>query len=114
MASRFTSDDATGFKLLLCLAVMYGLMSMLVHSIVHMKFVKPLEIDAPLHRFSEARAVEHVRILSQEIDGRQVCRRSHAVNLVSTVKFHFICCFEFTQCGLFNLVTTNASKGRYI
>ncbi|XP_022131778.1 endoplasmic reticulum metallopeptidase 1 [Momordica charantia] len=71
MASRFTSDDATGFKLLLCLAVMYGLMSMLVHSIVHMKFVKPLEIDAPLHRFSEARAVEHVRILSQEIDGRQ-------------------------------------------
>ncbi|XP_008445498.2 uncharacterized protein LOC103488498 isoform X1 [Cucumis melo] len=71
MALRFNSDDATGFKLLLCLAVMYGLMSMLVHSIVHMKFIKPLAIDAPLHQFSEARAVEHVRILSQEIDGRQ-------------------------------------------
>ena len=78
MALRFNSDDATGYKLLLCLALMYGLMSMLVHSIVHMKFVKPLAIDAPLHRFSEARAVEHVRILSQEIDGRQVCGCLHA------------------------------------
>lgn len=90
MAFRFNSDDAIGFKLLLCLAVMYGLMSMLVHSIVHMKFVKPLAIDAPLHQFSEARAVEHVRILSQEIDGRQVCQRSHAFHLVSTMKLHFI------------------------
>lgn len=89
MAFRFSSDDATGFKLLLCLAVMYGLMSMLVHSIVHMKFVKPLAIDAPLHRFSEARAVEHVRILSQEIDGRQVCQRSHAFYFVSTMETSF-------------------------
>ncbi|XP_023546122.1 endoplasmic reticulum metallopeptidase 1-like isoform X2 [Cucurbita pepo subsp. pepo] len=71
MAFGLNSDDATAFKLLICLAVMYGLMSMLAHSIVHMKFVKPLAIDAPLDRFSEARAVEHVRILSQEIDGRQ-------------------------------------------
>ncbi|XP_022962145.1 endoplasmic reticulum metallopeptidase 1-like isoform X2 [Cucurbita moschata] len=71
MAFGLNSDDVTAFKLLLCLAVMYGLMSMLAHSIVHMKFVKPLAIDAPLDRFSEARAVEHVRFLSQEIDGRQ-------------------------------------------
>ncbi|XP_022997062.1 endoplasmic reticulum metallopeptidase 1-like isoform X2 [Cucurbita maxima] len=71
MAFGLNSDDAAAFKLLLCLAVMYGLMSMLAHSIVHMKFVKPLAIDAPLDRFSEARAVEHVRILSQEIEGRQ-------------------------------------------
>lgn len=90
MAFRFNSDDATGFKLLLCLAVMYGLMSMLVHSIVHMKFVKPLAVDAPLHQFSEARAIEHVRVLSQEIDGRQVCRRSHAFCFVSIMKLHFI------------------------
>ena len=51
---------------------MYGLMAMLVYSIIHMKFVKPLGIDAPLNRFSEDRAVKHVRVLSEEIDGRQV------------------------------------------
>ncbi|KAH0991909.1 hypothetical protein GBA52_003392 [Prunus armeniaca] len=71
MALRFSSGDVSGFKLLLILAVTYGLIAMLVDSIIHMRFIKPLEIDAPLDRFSEARAVEHVRVLAQEIDGRQ-------------------------------------------
>ncbi|XP_030496880.2 uncharacterized protein LOC115712690 isoform X1 [Cannabis sativa] len=71
MAIRLSSADASGFKFLFFLAVMYGLMSMLTYSILHMKFVRPLGIDAPLDQFSEARAVEHVRVLSEEIDGRQ-------------------------------------------
>lgn len=74
MASRLSAADATGFKLLLSLAVLYGLLTVLAYSVAHMKFVKPLGMDAPLDRFSEARAVEHVRVLSKEIDGRQVRR----------------------------------------
>ncbi|KAI7996826.1 Endoplasmic reticulum metallopeptidase 1 [Camellia lanceoleosa] len=66
---------SSGFKLLFSLAILYGLMSTLVYFVIHMKFVKPLGIDAPLDRFSEARAVEHVRVLSKEIDGRQVGRQ---------------------------------------
>ncbi|XP_061360756.1 uncharacterized protein LOC133304724 [Gastrolobium bilobum] len=66
-----SSEDVSGFKLMFLLAVMYGIMSMLSYSVLHMKFIKPLENDAPLDRFSEARAIEHVRMLSQEIDGRQ-------------------------------------------
>ena len=69
---RLNSGDVSGFKLLFCLAIMYGLMSTLVYFVIHMKFIEPLGIDAPLDRFSEARAVEHVRVLSKEIDGRQV------------------------------------------
>ncbi|KAM7251325.1 hypothetical protein ACFE04_023208 [Oxalis oulophora] len=65
------SRDVSAFKFLFGLALMYGLVSVVVHSILHMKFVKPLDIHAPLHRFSEARAIEHVRFLSQEIQGRQ-------------------------------------------
>ncbi|KAM1633612.1 hypothetical protein ACFXTN_010647 [Malus domestica] len=71
MALGFSPGDAAGFKFLLILVVTYGLMAALVHSILYMRFIKPLEIDAPLDRFSEARAVEHVRVLTQEIDGRQ-------------------------------------------
>ncbi|KAM2888089.1 hypothetical protein FF1_011872 [Malus domestica] len=71
MALDFSPGDAAGFKFLLILVVTYGLMAALVHSILYMRFIKPLEIDAPLDRFSEARAVEHVRVLTQEIDGRQ-------------------------------------------
>lgn len=41
-----------------------------------MKHIKPLEIDAPLDRFSEARAIEHVVKLSKDIDGRQVSNTS--------------------------------------
>ncbi|XP_021644276.2 uncharacterized protein LOC110638139 isoform X2 [Hevea brasiliensis] len=69
MAFRLSSADVVGFKFLFSLAIMYALISALVYSIVHMKFIKPLAIDAPLDRFSEARAVEHVRVLTQ--DGRQ-------------------------------------------
>ncbi|KAK2636775.1 hypothetical protein Ddye_031567 [Dipteronia dyeriana] len=65
------SRDVSGFKFFLFLAVVYGVMSFLAYSAIHTKFVKPLDLDAPLNRFSEARAVEHVRVLSQEIDGRQ-------------------------------------------
>ncbi|KAG6651302.1 hypothetical protein I3843_06G095700 [Carya illinoinensis] len=71
MAWRLSTADVRGFKFLISLAVMYGLMAMLAYSVLHMKFIRPLGIQAPLDRFSEARALEHVRILSKEIDGRQ-------------------------------------------
>ncbi|XP_058731795.1 uncharacterized protein LOC131603496 isoform X1 [Vicia villosa] len=65
-----SSDDVSGFKFLFLMALIYALISMLTYSVIHMKFINPLLIDAPLDRFSEARAIEHVRMLSQEIDGR--------------------------------------------
>ncbi|XVF43729.1 hypothetical protein PTKIN_Ptkin02bG0063800 [Pterospermum kingtungense] len=71
MALRFDARDVSAFKFLFSLSIMYGLMSLLVHSVIYMKFIEPLGIDAPLDRFSESRAIEHVRVLSQEIDGRQ-------------------------------------------
>ncbi|OMO88172.1 Peptidase M28 [Corchorus olitorius] len=70
MAFKFGARDVLGFKVLFSLAIMYGLMSLLVHSVLYTKFIEPLGIDAPLNRFSEARAIEHVRVLSEEIDGR--------------------------------------------
>ena len=69
---RLSSGDISGFKLLFYLAIMYGFMSTLVFFVIHMKFIEPLGVDAPLDRFSEARAIDHVRVLSKEIDGRQV------------------------------------------
>ncbi|KAK7319050.1 hypothetical protein RJT34_03760 [Clitoria ternatea] len=66
-----SSEDVSGFKFLFFLAVIYALMSALAYSVIHMKFINPLGNDAPLDRFSEARTVQHVRMLSQEIDGRQ-------------------------------------------
>ncbi|KAG4202794.1 hypothetical protein ERO13_A05G358801v2 [Gossypium hirsutum] len=42
---------------------------------MYTKFITPLGIDAPLDRFSEARAIEHVRVLAHEIDGRQEGRQ---------------------------------------
>ncbi|TYH31616.1 hypothetical protein ES288_A01G186400v1 [Gossypium darwinii] len=71
MVLRFDARDVSGFKLLFSLAIMYGLMSFVVHSVIYTKFIKPLGIDAPLDRFSEARAVEHVRVLSHDIGNRQ-------------------------------------------
>ncbi|KAK7246987.1 hypothetical protein RIF29_41861 [Crotalaria pallida] len=65
------SEDIVGFRFLLLLAVIFGLISMLTHSVIYMKLITPLELHAPLDRFSEARTIEHVRVLSQEIDGRQ-------------------------------------------
>ncbi|KAK4760488.1 hypothetical protein SAY87_005381 [Trapa incisa] len=72
MAHRFLrAGDAAAFMLLVALAVMYGLMSVLVHSVLYMKLIQPLGIDAPVDRFSEARAVEHVRVLAHDIGVRQ-------------------------------------------
>lgn len=72
MAWRLNSGDIAGFKILFSLWILYGLISVLVYSIIHMKFITPLPMDAPPHRFSEARAIEHVRVLSKDIGGRQV------------------------------------------
>ncbi|KAI5679363.1 hypothetical protein M9H77_10313 [Catharanthus roseus] len=68
---RLNSDDVAGFKVLFSLMIIYGIASALVYSVIHMKFITPLGFDAPIDRFSEARAVEHVRVLAQDIGGRQ-------------------------------------------
>ncbi|XP_060189203.1 uncharacterized protein LOC132618157 isoform X2 [Lycium barbarum] len=75
MAWRLSSGDIAGFKVLFSMLIMYGLISVLVYSIIHMKFITPLAIDAPPHRFSEARAIEHIRVLSKDIGGRQEGRQ---------------------------------------
>ncbi|KAF3779199.1 Endoplasmic reticulum metallopeptidase 1 [Nymphaea thermarum] len=68
---RMKAGDATAVKLLLALGFMFSMMAALAYCIHNMKHVRPLPMDAPLDRFSEARAVEHVRHLSKEIQGRQ-------------------------------------------
>ncbi|KAF3624978.1 hypothetical protein FXO38_29981 [Capsicum annuum] len=75
MAWRLRSGDIAGFKILFSLGILYGLISVLVYSIIHMKFITPLPMDAPPDRFSEARAIEHVRVLSEDIGGRQEGRQ---------------------------------------
>lgn len=79
---RLSKGDISGFKFLFALAIMFGLMTMLVHPVLYMKFVKPLGIDAPLDRFSEARAVQHIRVLSKDIDGRQVSLKHFDTNKI--------------------------------
>ncbi|KAJ0544977.1 putative peptidase M28 [Helianthus annuus] len=69
---RLSSGDVAGFKLLFSLAVMYGVLSMVAYYVMQVKFITPLGLDAPLDRFSEARAIQHIRVLAHEIDGRQV------------------------------------------
>ncbi|KAL0408491.1 UNVERIFIED_CONTAM: Endoplasmic reticulum metallopeptidase 1 [Sesamum radiatum] len=68
---RLSSADIKGFKVLFTLLILCGLISYLVYNVVHMKFVTPLGVDAPLDRFSEARAIEHVRVLAEDIGNRQ-------------------------------------------
>lgn len=68
---RLSSGDVAGFKLLFALCVFYGIVSYFVYSAIHLSFVKPLGLHAPPHLFSEARAVEHVRVLAKDIGGRQ-------------------------------------------
>ncbi|KAL7110076.1 hypothetical protein ACP275_05G002500 [Erythranthe tilingii] len=68
---RLSSGDVTGFKVFFALLFLYGLISYAAHSAIHMKFVKPLGADAPPDRFSETRAIQHVRVLAEEIGGRQ-------------------------------------------
>ncbi|TYJ14553.1 hypothetical protein E1A91_A10G126200v1 [Gossypium mustelinum] len=75
MVLRLDGTNVSGFKFLFLLAVMYGLMSILVHSVMYTKFITPLGIDASLNRFFEARAIDHVRVLAHEIDGRQEGRQ---------------------------------------
>ncbi|XP_019150351.1 PREDICTED: endoplasmic reticulum metallopeptidase 1 isoform X1 [Ipomoea nil] len=72
MALTLNSGDVAGFKVLFSLVILYGLVSFLAYSVLHMKFITPLGMDASLDRFSEARAVEHVRVLAKDIGGRQV------------------------------------------
>ncbi|KAF3341646.1 endoplasmic reticulum metallopeptidase 1 [Carex littledalei] len=64
-------EDRRAFRCLFYLAVLYGLASWLVYVVLHMRHVQPLGTDAPLNRFSEARAVEHVRQLTVGTGGRQ-------------------------------------------
>ncbi|KAL5717613.1 hypothetical protein ACHQM5_010595 [Ranunculus cassubicifolius] len=68
---RLHSSDISGFKCLISLTLLYGIISVLVYSILHMNHITPLSIDAPLDQFSESRAVQHIRVLTQQIDGRQ-------------------------------------------
>ncbi|XP_075095969.1 uncharacterized protein LOC107798193 isoform X1 [Nicotiana tabacum] len=75
MAWRLSRGDIAGFRILFSLGILYGLISVLVYSIIHMKFITPLGMEAPLDRFSEGRAVEHVRVLSKDIGGRQEGRQ---------------------------------------
>lgn len=72
MGFKLSSEDAKGFKLLFGLAFVFALISALVYYVVQLKFIVPLGIDAPFDRFSEGRALQHLRVLAQEIDGRQV------------------------------------------
>ncbi|KAG1330913.1 putative endoplasmic reticulum metallopeptidase 1 [Cocos nucifera] len=71
MVSWLSSGDARAFKCLLALALMYGAMSYLAYIVIHTRHVRPLGSDAPPNRFSEARAIEHIRYLTVDIDGRQ-------------------------------------------
>lgn len=68
---RLGSGDIAGFKVLFYLAVIYGVTAWLVYSVTHMKFITPLGLDAPLDRFSEARTVQHLRVLAEDIGHRQ-------------------------------------------
>lgn len=69
---RLSSGDVAGFKVLFALLTLYAAISYLAYSAIHMNFIAPLGADAPLDRFSEARAIEHVRVLAEDIGGRQV------------------------------------------
>nr|GLL49478.1 endoplasmic reticulum metallopeptidase 1 isoform X2 [Ipomoea trifida] len=71
MALTLSSGDVAGFKVLFSLVILYGLISFLAYSVLHMKFITPLGMDASLDLFSEARAIEHVRVLAKDIGRRQ-------------------------------------------
>ncbi|CAA6664062.1 unnamed protein product [Spirodela intermedia] len=68
----WASRDSAAFKCLVGLAILYGVMSYVAYNVVYVRHVRPLGVDAPPDRFSEARAIEHVRYLTVDIDGRQV------------------------------------------
>lgn len=79
-------EDRRAFRCLFYLAVLYGLASWLVYVVLHMRHVQPLGMDAPLNRFSEARAVEHVRQLTVGTGGRQVSTLQRGL---CSLKIHF-------------------------
>ncbi|KAJ4884161.1 Zn-dependent exopeptidases superfamily protein [Raphanus sativus] len=68
---RQSSGDATAFKFLFSLAFLYASMAAIAYFVLHTKHISPLPLDAPLDRFSEARAVQHIRVLAEENTGRQ-------------------------------------------
>lgn len=78
---RLSSGEATGFKFLFSVAFLYASMAAIAYFVLHMKHISPLPFDAPLDQFSEARAVEHIRVLSEENSGRQVIRRRFLLSL---------------------------------
>lgn len=84
---RLSCGDATGFKFLFSIAFLYTLMAAIAYCVLHMKHISPLPLDAPLDRFSEARAVQHIRVLAEEIDGRQVIRRRFRLSPLTTPFF---------------------------
>lgn len=67
-----SGEDATAFKFLFSLAFLYASMAAIAYFVLHTKHISPLPLDAPLDRFSEARAVQHIRVLAEENTGRQV------------------------------------------
>ena len=69
---RWFSEESAPFKCLLGLGILFGVLCYFAHNAVYVRHVRPLGLDAPRDRFSEARAIEHVRYLSVDIDGRQV------------------------------------------
>ncbi|KZV22669.1 endoplasmic reticulum metallopeptidase 1-like [Dorcoceras hygrometricum] len=81
---RPSSGEVTGFKVFFVLVVLYGLISCLAYFVIQMKFITPLGIDAPLGRFSAARAIEHIRVLAEDIGGRQVSNDHVSVMLPSS------------------------------
>lgn len=72
MVSWMKPGDTRAFKCLLALALMYALMAFAAYTVVHMSYVRPLPEDASPARFSEGRALRHLRRLTVDIDGRQV------------------------------------------
>ncbi|KAI0530755.1 hypothetical protein KFK09_000303 [Dendrobium nobile] len=71
MSSWMKSGDARALKCLLALALIYALMAFAAYIVVHMSYVRPLPDDANPARFSEGRALRHLRRLTVDIDGRQ-------------------------------------------
>ncbi|XP_057751017.1 uncharacterized protein LOC130969357 [Arachis stenosperma] len=117
MAFGFGSskDESKGFRFLLLLALLYGLLSLLAYSVLYMKFVIPLGTHAPLDQFSEARAIQHVRVLAHEIDGRQEGRpglkkaANYIVDQLESIKGRASSKFRFeidetTVSGSFNML----------
>ncbi|KAJ6851924.1 endoplasmic reticulum metallopeptidase 1 isoform X1 [Iris pallida] len=64
-------EDLAAAGCLLFLSAVLAAASFAAYSVIHMHHVRPLGRDAPAGRFSEARALDHLRRLSVDIPGRQ-------------------------------------------